>query len=448
MKTRLEMVKEAHYRRSPLYAAFLLELAEIYRRQPAVGVMVDTKTGAKQEVFDLTSRTDGKMVEVNLNFLESLSLMQGDTLFCHEEMHVILKHPLRRAKHLKWMKDHGMDECHICSNIAEDQIINDSLKEEGKDELPGWMHADKASTKTVLELLPGVYQTWHKTHKGGDCTCGSDQEGPQDAAGEPQAGSGEGDGTQSPPKPKKGKGKGQGKGCPQHGGCCQGAGDLSEAEMKELEKKIDQAVIQAARIAQKRGTVPAWAKRHLEEITVAKMNWIEKTRQWVDARVPTDYSWSRPRKQNLAFGSYTPSFSVESVGAIAIFVDTSGSIGDDLLKVFGSEMQGIFSQLRPLELHVLYIDAAVAGYEKFDRADFFKLNPAGGGGTSFRPGYEYLKQKGIEVRGVIYLTDLYGDWKEMQDPGVDTLFVSPTPPEQAKEMIGSWGKYVHIRMDV
>src|SRR5678809_768542 len=39
MKTRLEMVKETHYRKSPLYAAFLMELLEHYHRLGADGML-------------------------------------------------------------------------------------------------------------------------------------------------------------------------------------------------------------------------------------------------------------------------------------------------------------------------------------------------------------------------------------------------------------------------
>src|SRR5262245_15773633 len=111
-KTRLEMVKEVHYKKSPMYAAFLLELAELYHRLPPDGLIIDKKTGASRPLYTMTSWTDGKTINVNLNFMESMNLLQGDMMFCHEEMHVILKHHLRRKKHVQWMVTQGMEECH------------------------------------------------------------------------------------------------------------------------------------------------------------------------------------------------------------------------------------------------------------------------------------------------------------------------------------------------
>jgi len=41
---------------------------------------------------------------------------------------------------------------------------------------------------------------------------------------------------------------------------------------------------------------------------------------------------------------------------------------------------------------VIYVDSKVAGVEDIDIYDF-QLHAKGGGGTDFRPGFEYIEEK-------------------------------------------------------
>ena len=405
-KTRYEEGKEMHYRNSPLYAGVLLGIDE-----------VETKSLP-------TMATDGKTILHNPGFIETLSLNEIDTAFCHEISHIMHKHPFRRPKHLAAMEAMGMEKCAACLNITEDCIINVDLQDEKKAPLPGWMHDARAKDKTVLEFLPTVYKEHHHEHQGQQ---GQGQGDEQDPSGTPQNGPG------SP---------GQGK------GCCQPSPDMTEAEAEEMEKKVDEAILRAARIAKSRGHIPAWAERLVDKISKPRVRWEDHLNEWLTAKFPSDYSWAKPSKRGFTIGAYLPRLSEPAMDEVAIFVDTSGSIDDNMLAAFGAEIQAFFSRMKPVRLHVLYIDSAVAKYQVFDRADELKLKAGGGGCTSFRPGYQYLKDKEINVRGCIYLTDLYGDWKEMDDPGVDTLFVSTTPKEQAKDLINpKWGRITYMDMD-
>ena len=394
-KSRFEEMKEHNLRASPLYASFYLSLAEMVdNRQP-------------------TMYTDGKVVGYNQEFLDKLSLNEGDTALCHEVLHVMFRHPQHAKKFLAWMSSHGMDECWPCINHAGDEIINASLLKEGKTPLPAWcwmMDPDGgAEDRSIYDQIPRVYAREHHKHKG------------------------------------KGDGKDGAEGGGHGNGCCKPLPKgMSDAELAEYDQQVTDAIIQAAKAAKARGTLPGWAERLVQEVTVARVPYKQHLREWFDSRIPADFSWQKPSRQGMVSGCYLPRFSVEALGEICVMVDVSGSVDEHMLNIFCGHLKEIFSQCRPTKIHVLYVDAAVQKHEEFSGYDELVLKPVGGGGTSFRPGFEYLGKNGIEVRGVVYLTDLYGDWKEMADPGIPTLFVTPTKEDQTKDLVGSWGRVLHV----
>jgi predicted metal-dependent peptidase len=104
-----------------------------------------------------------------------------------------------------------------------------------------------------------------------------------------------------------------------------------------------------------------------------------------------------------------------------IVVDTSGSIGSDELNQFAAEMTAILRE-HQTSCTVIYCDAEVAGVEEFTSEDLpLILNPKGGGGTDFRPPFEWVDEKGLQPSCMIYLTDLEGTFPE-QAPAYPTLW--------------------------
>jgi len=92
---------------------------------------------------------------------------------------------------------------------------------------------------------------------------------------------------------------------------------------------------------------------------------------------------------------------------LALLVDTSGSISQQDLNQFASEMHGLLAAYKT-ELMVIYVDAAVQGVE-FIASDDTEINLElkGGGGTDYRPGYDWLQKQGHMPTAAVYLTDGY-----------------------------------------
>ena len=74
----------------------------------------------------------------------------------------------------------------------------------------------------------------------------------------------------------------------------------------------------------------------------------------------------------------------------SIGVDTSGSIDDATLAAFAAEITAILDEAAPEAVHVVYCDDAVAGTETYEPGDMIRLTPHGGGGTAFRPVFDWI----------------------------------------------------------
>jgi predicted metal-dependent peptidase len=154
------------------------------------------------------------------------------------------------------------------------------------------------------------------------------------------------------------------------------------------------------------GRMPSGIERQLKEARQSKCDWRAVLRDFIAATQPSDYSWSAPNRRFIGSGIYLPSVTRRGVGEMVIAVDTSGSIGHQELEQFASEIAAISEAAKPERIHVLYCDAAVAGAEEFGPSEPIKLSPKGGGGTDFRPPFEWVQQQGIQAKCLIYLTDL------------------------------------------
>ena len=62
----------------------------------------------------------------------------------------------------------------------------------------------------------------------------------------------------------------------------------------------------------------------------------------------------------------------------------------------------------PEAIHVVYRHEAVARTETYEPGDPIHLTPHGGGGTAFRPVFDWIAGSDIWPVCAVYLTDLYG----------------------------------------
>jgi len=304
-----------------------------------------------------TAATNGKRVLFNEEFCNGLSDEELKFLVAHECMHPMLEHNFRRGERnaYKW-------------NQAADYVINKLLTDEGIGKMPEQGLLDDNIYKQGGGTSDGIFNLLPDT--------------PED---------GQGNGGQGQPLDS----------------CEDGQGSPAEVSQQQAEWKVK--VAQAAQSAKMMGKMSAGLERLVDEILKPKVDWRDVLQRFVVKCRSDQRSWARPNRRFLSQGLYLPSVSGESLGEIAFAVDCSGSIGQDEINQFASEISTVWQDQRPTKVHVIYFDSEVSHYDEFEQEDEPVVKPHGGGGTAFSPVFKYMMEHGIEPVACIFLTDLCCD---------------------------------------
>ena len=119
------------------------------------------------------------------------------------------------------------------------------------------------------------------------------------------------------------------------------------------------------------------------------------------------------------------------------YVDTSGSISDEMLNKALTEVRGALRS-NAADLFVSFVDAKIHSCTKVRTLGQVKLlKPQGGGGTDMRLCFEHYKKLRQKVNLIVVLTDGYTPWPDEAPHGVHTIVVltqseGGTSPEWAK----------------
>lgn len=169
----------------------------------------------------------------------------------------------------------------------------------------------------------------------------------------------------------------------------------------------------AAQCERKRGTLPAHIVRIVENFRAGKLHWKELLAQFVTSCFGGSRRWLPPNRRYISSGLYLQSRRDSQLNAV-LAIDTSGSTGEDLAR-FAGELAGLLNTFSNYELKVICCDSKIQSVENFSGAAPFDgkhFTFKGGGGTSFKPVFEYIAKESEQPDLLIYFTDGYGDLPE------------------------------------
>ncbi|NJL64817.1 MAG: hypothetical protein HC903_27145 [Methylacidiphilales bacterium] len=322
-----------------------------------------------------TAATDGRNVYFNPEFLVSLTPAQQDGLLLHEVLHAALLHVPRR----------GVRDAQLW-NFAADIVTNGIIMQQGAFELPaGALRDEQIEHESVEEIYEILLKDIEK-YKSLWEDSGNDDllDSPGDSLGD-------------------------------------GEDSLSEARKAALEAHWRNALQQAAVIARtaNQGQLPTGIDRELGAVTSPQIDWRSYLWRYL-VQTPTDFTGFDRRF--IGRGLYLETLQGESV-MVYIAIDTSGSIDVGELQMFLGEVGGILRSYPHIHCELYYIDADVYGPYELD-ANSALPQPQGGGGTSFVPFFEKVRDRWDgQSQGVcVYLTDGYGEFP-VNTPELPTLWV-------------------------
>lgn len=286
-------------------------------------------------------------------------------VLCHEVMHVVCMHALRKG---------GRD--HRLWNIAGDYYINAFLVSSDVGSMPkDGLYMDGADEMTTEEIYNKIIENQEAQDKA------KSEADKDEMSGDVQPGEG------APLTPEE------------------------EAE-EQLRTKLD--VADAARTARERGKCKGALERMIGELLTTKMKWYEVLEKYFTALVSQKQSWARPNRRFVSAGAYLPTNDKEaSLGTVVIGIDTSASIGPRELQYFGGHLNAILEQCRPEKVYVVYCDCEVNNVDEFGQEAYpVKLVPHGGGGTDMRQVVEWIEDNEINADLCCILTDGWTPYPE------------------------------------
>ena len=358
-----------------------------------------------------TAATDGRNFYYNSRFVDMLKPKEIEFLFGHEVLHCVYDHFGRRG-----------DRDPQLFNIANDYCVNGDLKKHRVGEFitsVPCLYDAKYEGMSSEEIYDILYENAEKIDIGSLIDKLLDDH----LDGDGQDGSGGDEGED---------GKKNGKGRPK----------ISAEERQKIKDEIKEAVLAAAAASDGAGNLPAGVKRIIEDMTAPKMNWRELLRMQLESTIKSDYTWMRNSRRGWHMDAVMPGMKLDPMIDIAVSIDASGSMGDQMLRDFLGEVAGIMEQFPNYRIHVLSFDTQVYNPQQFDSEnldDITAYEIAGGGGTDFDCVFEYFKANEIEPKRHIMFTDGYpnGSWGDEQY--CDTVFII----HGSKTIVPPFGQYAY-----
>jgi predicted metal-dependent peptidase len=320
-----------------------------------------------------TAATNGQWIMYNPDFVDTLTPPEIVGLILHEVLHVTYRH--------FWLWKHLWKEDAKLANMAADFVINVEIMD---------LHRKDPSFIKLPEkgLYDEKYRGW------------STEEVFRDLKREGKGGDG-------------GDGEGDGEGFDTHD--WEAAEKLTEEEVKQLQREIDNAIRQGIYLAGKGGG----DKDRLVELTEPTVDWREVLPEFMcsPVRGGEESTWSRPNRRWMAQNEYRPSTYDIVMDRVLIGVDTSGSIDDRTLSMFLAEIASICRTATPKIVDLIYWDDGVASHEVYTGENYESIAQStkikGGGGTNPSRVAKYLQEKNITPDCIVMLTDgciSPGDW--------------------------------------
>ena len=353
-----------------------------------------------------TTSTDARSFYYNPAYIDALSMEQAQFVLANQALHCALSHFSRRQHRSRFRWD-----------IACNHAINPLLVKDGLIPPPGTLVLESFEGMTAEEIYP--------------CIDANDSDEPLEQPQQDGEGSGDAKEQARGQKPDQQDAK--------HDGAS-GAAEpqpLSASELESLTAQWQQRLAGAAQQAQQAGKLGGILGRMVGELMQPKLPWRMLLARYMTQYARDDYSYMRPsrREGEMIFPSLR-----SAQADIFVVLDSSGSISEQEIDEFMSEINAIKGQLRArIALHACDTALAKDGPWLFEPWDEFSMPTTiqGGGGTDFRPIFEWMLHQGREPDLLLYFTDAVGEFPPVE-PAFPVLWLvkgkAPVP----------WGQRIQL----
>lgn len=352
-----------------------------------------------------TVATDARALYFNPAYIAGLTLAQTQFVLAHEAMHCALAHFARRGHRVRRRWD-----------IACDHAVNLLLADEGLQAPPGAL-ADPGfrglSAEEIYPLIPpDARQQTLDRHLFEESASG-----PEVGA----AGRGTTIGGEEAPRAGKigapsEKSAGGGRDAP--GGYFQPrerrvtleAAESGPVAREDLARRWRSRMASAAQQARQAGRLSESWLRLIDSLIQPQIPWRFVLARYLMSIARDDYSFQRPARRDGS--ALLPRLASAGVD-LYIALDTSGSVGNEELAQFATEVDALKGQIRArVTLHACDERLDARGPWRFEPWEPIELpcELRGGAGTSFIPVFEWIAAERHRPDLLVYFTDAAGDF--------------------------------------
>jgi predicted metal-dependent peptidase len=368
-----------------------------------------------------TTATDARTFYYNPAYIDALSLDETQFMLAHEALHCALSHFARRQHRIK----HRWD-------LACDYAINPLLIDDGLKPPPNALFMSNFKGMTAEEIYPLIEDDDESetldTHAYDRESDGQGQQSDMDehdvqarqqgqrgeedsapdqtSAGDAARGNLNGDAEPQPPQSSQQSQPSQTQ--------ASAPPPLTPDEQETLQIQWQQRMAGAAQQAMQAGRLGGELKRIIDHLLQPQLPWRMLLARYMNALSRHDYSWSRPSRREGAH--ILPSLRSQRVNLV-VAIDTSGSIKDPEVQEFIDEIDALKAQVQA-QVVLLPCDAGLSPgapfcfepWERFERPPAIK----GGGGTDFRPVFNWVERTATTPDLLVYFTDANGAFPDSE----------------------------------
>jgi predicted metal-dependent peptidase len=174
--------------------------------------------------------------------------------------------------------------------------------------------------------------------------------------------------------------------------------------VERIEEEWDYADTLAKQVASKKSSLPKGLERFGKKVKARDIDWRFELYNAINRHMRNNYAFMPPNKKHLYRGVALPSLTSDTLSLI-VAIDTSGSIKEDLLGAFIAEFKSIMENFPAVAIELIIADAKVHAHYTFQGGNKLDFALKGGGGTDYRPVFDFVDVTIPNATMLLYFTD-------------------------------------------
>jgi len=184
------------------------------------------------------------------------------------------------------------------------------------------------------------------------------------------------------------------------------------SNIKNIEDDLDERVEDewqyadsiAKEVAKRKSLMPLGFERFAKKVQAKDIDWKFELYNAINRHMRNNYAFMPPNKKHIYRGVALPSLTSDTL-SLTVAIDTSGSIQEELLGAFLEEFKSIMQNFPTVKIELLIADAKVHFHHTFQGGEELNFPLKGGGGTDYRPTFDYIDANLPMSNMLLYFTD-------------------------------------------